>query len=49
MATKQCIFIVDGEEKRTEGSGPNDAVARRAAISKFNWEGDHDDVSVFCE
>ena len=46
----KCTFHIDGE-KVTEytGKGPNEAVARRAAINQFDWESDHEDVTVKCE
>jgi hypothetical protein len=50
MATKRCEFFNDDGSKvaEHEGSGPNEAVARRAAISKYDWEEDHSDVTVDC-
>lgn len=49
MPTERCAFYLDGEliDEQT-GSGPNDAVARRAAISKFDWEDHHDGIHVRC-
>ena len=51
MPTKRCEFYdLDGNKvTEHEGSGPNEAVARRAAVSKYDWEGDHKDVVVDCE
>jgi len=50
MPKKRCTFMdPDGTElAEHKGSGPNEAVARRAAISQFDWEGRHDDVLVDC-